>query len=215
MDRIPEISSSAVVLLGSFNPTIFQPEWFARQKLLPVDEAEKAIVKVVVPQVCQFETERFYLQVTNDRFQAGSKPNTEPASLPDLVGGTFFILEHTPVKGMGLNRAMHFALGSEEQWHQFGDILAPKQRWNEVLKGRPGMRSLSIQTVDPNGSVLTVKVEPSAQVKFGVYFDTNQHYSAPEKEPLRFLMETLKQRWESSQEYASKVATHIIGWVDE
>jgi hypothetical protein len=100
--RIPEIDGAAVTLLGSFNPSIFQPQWFARQQLLPSAEADTAEVKVLVPQVCHFEIERFIVQVTNDRFAAASKANTNSAPLRDLVIGTFFILEHTPVTAIGL-----------------------------------------------------------------------------------------------------------------
>jgi hypothetical protein len=46
-ELIPEISGGTVVLLGSFNPKIFQPEWFARQKLLPQAEADASEIKVI------------------------------------------------------------------------------------------------------------------------------------------------------------------------
>jgi hypothetical protein len=140
--RIPEINGAGIVMTGSFNATIFQPQWFARFNLLPVAEADAAKVKILVPQVCEFETERFHIQVTEDRFMALSKPAANPAPLLDLVAGTFFVLEHTPVTALGLNRMMHFSLDSEEHWHQVGNKLAPKEGWNGILPGRVGMRSL-------------------------------------------------------------------------
>jgi hypothetical protein len=133
--QIPEISGSIIVLVGSFNPKIFQPEWFARHELLPQGEADAAEIKLIVPQVCHFETERFIVQVTEQQFLAATKPNANSAPLRDLVQGAFFILEHTPVSAMGLNSAMHFATGGEEHWHRIGDKLAPKDMWNEVLEG--------------------------------------------------------------------------------
>lgn len=36
----PEISTTSVVLVGSLNPTIFTPDWFARHGLLSDKEAE-------------------------------------------------------------------------------------------------------------------------------------------------------------------------------
>lgn len=210
--RIPEVNGASVVLVGSFNPKIFQPEWFARQMLLPAEEVADAKLQVIVPQICQFETERFTIQVTDQRFFAACKPNTEPAILPDLVIGTFFILEHTPVTAMGLNRQMHFDAGSEENWHRLGDKLAPKDGWKAILEGRPGMRSLSIETVIPNGPKLTFRVEPSVSVKFGVFFEMNEHHDAPEKDGLKTLMGTLRDRWEGSQNYAAEVASYILEW---
>jgi hypothetical protein len=45
----PFSESLNVVLVGSFNPAIFQPEWFVRQKLISADTAWK--VGVVSPDV--------------------------------------------------------------------------------------------------------------------------------------------------------------------
>jgi hypothetical protein len=216
-DLIPEISGGTVVLLGSFNPKIFQPEWFARQELLPQAEADTAEIKLIVPQVSHFETERFIVQVTAERFLASSKPSANPAPLRDLVQGTFFILEHTPMTAMGLNYTMHFAMGSEKKWHEIGDRLAPKEPWNQILEGRPGLLSMTILTQkdEPKGAQFRVKVEPSVQVPLGVYFETNEHYPAPEGEPLKGLMGILGKRWEDAQIYASRVVNHILAWASD
>jgi hypothetical protein len=213
-DLTPEISGSTIVLLGSFNPKIFQPEWFARQQLLPQTEADASEIKLIVPQVSHFETERFILQVTEDRFTASSKPSANPAPLRDVVQGAFFILEHTPVTAMGLNYSMHFAMESHDRWHQIGDRLAPKDGWKEVLEGRPGLLSMTIlaEKENPKGAQFRIKVEPSTLVSMGVYFETNEHYPAPTAEPLKSLMEILGERWEEAQSYATRVVNHIIAW---
>jgi hypothetical protein len=214
-ERIPDISSSTIVLVGSFNPKIFQPEWFARQGLLAQEQVDTAEIKVIIPQFCQFETEQFTIAVTTDKFVAGSKPSTSHAPLRDIVQGTFFILEHTPVTGMGLNRHMHFSLGSEDDWHRLGHKLAPKDGWNGVLVGAPGMLSLSIITRNENDNPPTqymVRVEPSTQLKFGAYFDTNSHRPAPESKPLAELMKTLGDKWEEANAYSLRIANHILDW---
>jgi hypothetical protein len=222
-DRIPQQSSSSIVLVGSLNPKIFQPEWFARQGLLANEQAESAQIRVIVPEIAQFETEQFNLQVTLDRFIVTSTPNTDPVLLRDLVQGAFFILEHTPITAMGLNRHMHFPLESEDTWHQVGDKLAPKDPWSAALETGTGLRSLYITTArglstggwrekDYPGACYTVRVEPSTQVKFGVYFETNEHYPAPKDEPLSTLMKILGERWEESQSYASRIAKHVLDW---
>ena len=89
---IPEISGYQIVFLGSFNPKIFQPEWFARHKLLPEEQAATAEVKVITQQLSQFETEQVILQVTTDRFTAATKVNAHPLPLSDIVQGTFSLL---------------------------------------------------------------------------------------------------------------------------
>jgi hypothetical protein len=210
----PEISSSTVVLLGNFNPKIFQPEWFARQQLISSEEADTADVKIIVPQICHFETNRFGIQVTTDRFTAVSPPSTSPAPLRDLVQGTFFVLEHTPITAMGLNRQMHFALESETPWHKLGDKLAPKEGWSGVMPGRPGLLSMWVQSDNKavQGGLFRAKVEPSTIVQFGVYFEVNEHYPAPQDDPLKALMKILNERWEESHSYAEKLANHILSW---
>jgi len=110
---------------------------------------------------------------------------------------------------------MHFSLQSEENWHRLGDKLAPKEGWREILEGRPGMLALIItaQRGDASGSIVTVRVEPSSQIKFGVYFDINENFPAPTNDALKSLMGTVRERWEESQAYAAKVANHILDWV--
>ncbi len=220
-ERAPDRSGSNIVLLGSFNPSIFQPQWFGSQNLLPQSEVASAEkVTILERQVCQFETERFVVQATNDRFVAASKPNTSHEPLKDLVLGTFFVLEHTPVTAMGLNRQMHFAISSEEAWHLLGDRLAPKDGWKEIMDGyeRPGMLSVSITALKRNTQNLrlTIKVEPSTQVKpRGAYFETNHHFKGPEEGSLKALMKVLNDEWESSQTYAAKIANHILDWASK
>jgi hypothetical protein len=209
-----EVSGSAITLLGSFNPAIFQPQWFARQGLLSALEAENADIKLIAAQVSHFETERFVLQVLAERFLVASKPSADPSPLRDLVSGTFFILEHTPVTAMGLNRQLHVPMESEADWHRLGDRLAPKEGWKGILEGRPGLLSLSVMTTKEGlpGAQFNIKVEPSQRLKFGAYFETNEHYPASKEEPLKGLMKTLGERWEEVPTYASKVVEHILNW---
>jgi hypothetical protein len=212
-ERIPDIGVSSIVLVGSFNPAIFQPAWFGRQNLLPQAEADDAEKILVHQQISQFETERFIVQVTTDRFSASNKPNTNPVPLRDLVLGAFFILEHTPLRAMGLNRQMHFSIDSEEAWHALGDKLAPKEAWDEALAGRSGMLSLSILRQLAEKEKITVKVEPSIQVKpRGAYFETNHHFDSSEKDGSKLLMDTLRERWEQTQSHASKIANYVLDW---
>jgi hypothetical protein len=219
--RIPDVNGAAIVLTGSFNPAIFQPAWFAQQNLLPQTEADTAEVKAIIPQFCHFETGRFHIQVTNDRFAAIAKPDANPAPLKDLVLGTFYILEHTPLTALGLNRFMHFSMQKGEDWHRVGDKLAPKDGWRGIMKGHVGLRSLVIQnewdpaegpTALPEGATLTIKVEPSSQVNYGVYFETNENHPGPKTDSLRFLTEVIRTRWEESYNYAHDVADRILSW---
>jgi len=210
-----EIAGSSIVLVGSFNPAIFQPQWFAKQELLPQAEADNANVEIIHPQVCQFDTERFMLQVTPDRLTAITKPNAVDAPLRDLISGTFYTLEHTPIQAIGLNRQMHFQMHSEEAWHRVGDKLVPKDVWNEAYKGRPGMRNLNVlyPASSPDEPAVTVIVQPSVQITpHGVYFEVNFHFTQKAGESAETLMGILNAKWEETQKHAERIVGHILDW---
>src|SRR5262249_25023629 len=65
----PEIGAASIVLLGSFNPKIFQPYWMAKHGLISDSEAEAADVAVIHPEITAFMIEYlFTVQVNPTRF---------------------------------------------------------------------------------------------------------------------------------------------------
>src|SRR4051794_20894265 len=136
-----EIEVASVVLVGKFNPSIFQPAWLAANKLIREGEAEAANIEVIHREVCVFTTDWLNLQVTQTRFAATAVDAVHQGELRDLVLGMFTLLEHTPFDKMGMNRDMHFKMDSREKWHAFGDLLAPKECWTPIM-GQPGLRSM-------------------------------------------------------------------------
>jgi hypothetical protein len=213
-DHRPEISAHSVVLLGNFNPAIFHPQWFARQGLIREGEADDAKVQVNHPQLSQFETEQFLFLVTLDKFTIVTRPKTSPDLLRDLVLGTFYILEHTPMTALGMNQQMHVAMASEEAWHRLGDKLAPKEAWSPLLPERPGLRSLDVTFggLDPKKPSVTVRVQPSLQMKHGVYFEVNHHRPALSENPNEELQDVLKTEWDNSRTKGDEIVSRIIDW---
>ena len=61
--RSPEISGVLIVAVGSFNPAIFQPLWFGSLGLIRPEEAKGAQITFIQPQITDFKTEWFHLQV--------------------------------------------------------------------------------------------------------------------------------------------------------
>ena len=158
----PEAESASIVLIGSFNPVIFQPRWLEAQQLIRPEEAENATVTTIQPGVTDFSTEWFHLQVLQERFRVATEDPRQYGPLRDLVMGVFLALSHTPVNKLGINRHFHFATKSIDDWHEIGHKLAPKAPWREIMK-MPGMRSVLIEgrREDTSEGVLHVKVEPS------------------------------------------------------
>jgi len=212
-----ESEGASIVLLGSFNPGIFQPAWFGAHGLIRPEEADTATINVIHPEVCAFATSWFSIQVLRDRFVAQASDAGHYLALCDLVLGVFQLLEHTPFDKMGLNRFLHFRMPSEEQWHAVGDLLAPKEPWHGILR-RPGLRSLYIQDAPEElasgGTTVKampfIRVEPSLAVSPGVFIEVNKHHEATGANTTRALIEILHTTWKASLDNAEQIAHHIL-----
>jgi hypothetical protein len=215
MDGVsPQIDNASIVLLGSFNPQIYQPVWFGSQGLIRSQEAEKANIGIIHADVADFTSDWLRVQVTKERFFAGNTEAGHWQQLMDLVLGTFRILEHTPVTALGLNRMMHFPVRSPENWHAIGHSLAPKDFWRSVIDD-PGMLSLTMQGKRPGSekALLRVKVEPSKRPELaphGVYVDTNEHYVDTEPGGLSRLMDVLLKNWDPALRHSLTVAQGVV-----
>jgi len=213
----PEIEGVSVVVVGSLNPAIFQPAWFAREKLIPQEEADTADVKIISPQVSVFSIGWLNLEITLDRFTANTSQMQHLEPLRDLVLGTFTLLRHTPLKHLGINRMAHFRSASEEAWHEIGHRLAPKEPWAGLLE-KPGMRRVSMlgQRSDGYRGDITATVEPSLVLKkpvFGVYFEVNDHYdfSGEEKgNDCERILAILNNCWGPSLERSSRIMQDLM-----
>jgi len=210
----PEISSVSVVLIGSFNPQIFQPTWFSCEELIRKEEAEAAKIQIIHPEVVVFDLEWLRMEVTRDRFVAITEKESSFDILRDLVLGTFRILRHTPIRMMGLNRDMHFRMASEEEWHAVGHRLAPKEPWNGIIE-KPGMRTLIMQGKRPDDfkGFIVVRVEPSLRVPQGVHIQVNDHYQIEDQKAMDgcdIIMGILDSSWKTSQERSKKIIYDLM-----
>ena len=210
----------AVVLRGNFTPTIFQPSWFASHGLIRVQESDAAKVEIIHPTATIFTTEWLQLNVIQDRFHVTTTQASFYEPLRDLVIGVLKILNETPLKAMGINRAFHYRLGSEVTWHNIGNTLAPKKIW-EPLLDNPGMRALILEgkRADGHEGYIQVKVEPSKTIKFGVDVEINDHYQLKSDEPsvtsTRRATEILSGCWTKSMERGLIIADKIADIGDQ
>lgn len=222
----PAVSSTSIVLRGGFNPVIFQPAWFTAEKLLPRTEIEAAKVDIITPQILSFSTEWLTLQVTDDRFFALTQLAHMALPLRDLVLGTFRLLRHTPITAMGINYDSHTDMGSIEAWHRIGHILAPKDKWKDLLK-EPGTRSVTIEGQRPDDyrGYILVKVEPSNVLgPQGLYISINDHYELTDPElpsdetkpgevgPIGSIrmLETLESAWDDALGRAKTITERVL-----
>lgn len=201
-----------IVLIGEFNPAIFHPAWLVQRGLIRENEAKESKIYFIHPQVADFELEFGRLQVTENRFLLSCR---QPPYFPicvDLVAGIFKFLRHTPLKQLGINWDRQFEVDSEEAWHAFGDQLAPKKPWEEILK-KPGLLQLVMQEIprrDGKRGQIRVRVEPAGLR--GLHFNVNDHIEArPSEVPdAAELIGILSDYWEESRNRASEIFERLI-----
>jgi len=207
--------SKNIVLVGSFNPAIFQPAWLAANQLIREDEAEVAEVKVIHPEVTIFDLKWAHVQVTQDRFSVNTEQEPYFEVIRDLAIGVFRLLEHTPVKALGINTSAHYKVQGEEELNKIGDALVPKKVWDKATNS-PGVVKLTVQGSrdDDSRGYTQITVEPSAKVKYGVSFNLNDHFNVlDEKSTLgcKEMIDTLEGAWKASEERANHIINTILG----
>lgn len=153
-----DLLSSTIVVVGSFNPRIFSPDWLEKNELIGPNDAEyarNASDLIITAQITRVQTEWFVLQVVEEQLILEGKGVLTP-NLKDLAVGIFSILGHIPVTAVGLNFLAHFKIQSHDFYHFFGDQLAPKEIWYGVFPRDDYHAGLDS---------LVIKVEPATAMK--------------------------------------------------
>jgi hypothetical protein len=210
----PEFEDYGIVLRGSFNPGIFQPDWFRHQGLVSEGQAGAADISLINRQLAVFRLDTIIVQVTPDLFSVGSDGEPVDDLLRDLVVGTFRILRHTPLTMVGVNRSVHLQTASEAKWHEIGHKLAPKEFWTPITK-RPGTQSLTVRSerTDSRAGYLDITVQPSGRVRYGLFIGINDHVQLRDPSVLpkgaNEIMDALEENWDSARQRARSILEHI------
>jgi hypothetical protein len=210
---VRKISGSAIVVVGSFNPSIFQPAWFAAEGLITRGEAEDAEIKLIHKELTSFGTEYWDLECTTDRFAVASDRAPALEILRDLTVGVFTLLSHTPTHAVGLNRSEHWELENEAAVHSLGYRLVPRENWTTLEQ--PAMQTLTVQGNRPDDydGYIRVRIEPSAKFSNGVYVDVNDHFefaSPKDVEGASKLVKLLSAEWDNSRDRASSIIEGVL-----
>ena len=149
-----EVSGISVVVAGSFNPAIFHPQWFVEKEQLTAGAADQAMEKLVLtPQLTAYTADWLSVQITLEQAVFSTVQEGREPDLRDLVKNVFEYLPETPVDALGINSDTHFNAGSEELWHQIGDMFLPKDYWGAFFQGdewKPrsdGLTNVGLRTV--------------------------------------------------------------------
>jgi hypothetical protein len=215
-----EIQDKSIILLGNFNPVIIQPAWLAAKGLIREEAYKKADVRVISPQITDFQATWFKILVTNDYFQALTQDPSTIDLLKDLVVGIFHLLEHTPIRCMGINTMRHYSIDNIELYHKIGHALAPKKDLWDKIFSKPGMERLIISSPRPDDhkGCVRVDVQPSKRINEGLFIGINDHFEISNiKETLTNcyeIIDTLDSVWAASVAWADTVFSQIMEWCD-
>ncbi len=179
MKREAEILRLDIVLVGDFNPKIFNPAWFSAHDLIGEVEADDANIEVIHSDVSVFNLDWFRLQVTRDRFSIFTEQEAYFRKLIDFVIQTFYLLEHTPATAIGANWGGHYKTDSINEWHDFGHFIAPQSPWLNVFEDpavlKIEMAEKAPELYSPKGNI-QIRVTSSSKVKHGIFINLNDHY---------------------------------------
>ena len=206
--------------MGSFNPAIFHPEWFLRQKFINEDEAKQpeSAVNVVGRDVSDIQVCGMKLFCVSDRLSLSISNISKAARMHDLLLQVFTTLAHVPITACGINPNAHYRVDDVKYWHKIGNTLAPKDLiWNELVE-QPGMQSLLIKAPRKGGfpGETFVWVEPSLDQRYhpGIFVRVNYHYPlAPEtlhSGACELLLKFLDAEWKPACGMARLVAEKIL-----
>lgn len=171
-----ESESANIVLVGSFNPAIFHPDWLLRHDLISKDDHKGAKVEIIHNQLSKFSLEWLLIDVLHEKFVARTDDSSYFDAIRDLMCSIIKILEHMPINQMGMNLNLSYKINDEALWHKIGDNLVPKGYW-EALPERVGMKAVHVQSPRPDDlkGYVQVKVAPMKRGFNGVHFDVNNH----------------------------------------
>ena len=221
----PEIGSTSIVLLGSFNPTIISPAWMEKIGLVTSAEANAATLHMIHPELATFTLGSKNVQVEPNKFSVDSS-EAPWVSILDIVLRLFGdYLPHTPVNRFGINRTVHFRVGTEEVRNRIGRRLAPLDVWGawgaEIAESkfptRGGFTSLTMflpRSGDVKGHAQAT-VQPSVAIpgSAGVFVQVNEDFfsSAWKSEDGAIpAMTRLSQEFERSVAHAEWVIDQVM-----
>lgn len=220
-----ERSHWSIVLVGSFNPPIFNPSWLELHGVVSKDVAAMAETEIVHNQISSMTLGDIELQVEVNKFQVSTTIAPE-IRLLDLVSKVFGdILPHSKITDFGVNKSAHFRMSSAEKRTELGRALAPLGIWGSfgdriaasegcLVGGLMSLRLREIITDEESKGHLEARVGPSNALnpRMGVMVEVNRHFELKElseKDGARRAMEKLDKEFVDSITECDKIITHI------
>jgi len=211
-DKI-EIETRSLVLVGEFNPMIFQPMWFSHYGLVGEKEANDAKIKIIHKDVVIFELDWVTIEINRQQFIAiTNKPAYYPF-VKDLIVGIFTLLSHTPIKKMGINMEVHYNIYNKEIKTELERKLYPYKIFEQQFDN-PVFNKVEFteERKDSYKGFTKIDIEPSNISENGIFFSINDHFEVmDEKKSIGSseIMKIFTENWEISYENGLQIIEKI------
>jgi hypothetical protein len=134
---------------------------------------------------------------------------------------------HTPIWMLGINREVHFSVGSEENRNAIGQLLAPTEPWGEwgraiaesAVPARGGMTHVTMRGVKSEEgqwrAYTQAAAQPSAHIAHqrGIYVSVNDHYELINPNSVTgadLIVRRLQERFERSIEQSELIIDQLM-----
>jgi len=215
-----EIKELIIILVGSFNPVIFHPQWLVRKGLIREGEAEAAKPKINHPEISEFDLDYCSIQVLPHRFSITSTQEDGFVLMRDLVANIFESLPESHIVQLGINLHHHYKFPDKEEYIEFGHQIIPKEQlWGQVLTN-PLLLKVNIQgerTDDNNGKIgVTVKTSDKIN-EYGVEIQINDHYNLlskgeENKVDASRAVQILRKEWDNSLKHSEEILNKVYDY---
>ena len=213
-----DMSTASVVVVGTFEPQVFHPSWFASHELFGDDTLAAASegLQLVHRDYAAFTAGWLNIKVEPHRFEFLTTETVYDADLRDLVVNTFTLLSTSSVRAVGLNHEAHYLMDDLDALNELGYRLAPREPWEGILNGQ-GLQALVVAEPgdDPPG-YLRVQVGPSGRITPGVAISLNDHFQLADSDETKLaeasdVLSLLADRWEEAKARGRSIPEKLVG----
>ena len=220
----PELQNAGIVLVGSFNPAIYSPHWFAQVGLIKAADAEVAETSVIHPELTVIKLNSIQLQVAPNRFSIGTTdvPLVKIADFAANLLGS--VIPHTPINFLGINFEEVFLAPTPKHRIALGRKLAPTEPWGKwgeeiaasSVDNPSGMAKLTMLQNNPserNGS-FAIEILPAVEIDKtrAVKMTSNDHYvikETPSESSATVAARIIFEEFEPNQKRVYGIYKHI------
>ena len=212
LEKLLQVQTLSLVLIGSFNPIIIQPFWLLSKGLIREDEANTAKVPIIHDEISKIEIDWLSIEVTRNRFELKSSKTPYFDPLKDIATGIIRILKETPIYSIGINHVYDISLASQEEYYKFGNKLTPLSFWESEFND-PRLLQLEIyekERKDKLKGSRRIKIVPSDQsISFGVAFNINDHFDFNSDNKVN-ISDFLDIQWENSLFQSKEIVNNLL-----